>query len=1112
MSSARSTTVLVLVLVAVAVLGVGAWVGLSGGGVPDLDDAPTDAAAEVAAAERAPSVALAQDEGAPPAVAPVRATANDLSVGDVVPESDELGQAIWVEGRVTIPVGTPADERVHLYADGRAFQKSKGHRVRLGDDGRFRVAFAKGTKNGTLKLEARYLFLREPLSLKLSEVAAPLELAPELGGVIRGKIELEDASPQLRARIPGLLVSAEGQGSGRGVFRRHANVDANLEFELQAVPADVTPKLELQCAFLVPIRDLTVAVEPGKVVEQNLHVDAGKTLRARFVDEAGNPVAKVPTNLMPDWSKLMGASVQWVHRQQISDADGRIVMEGIPATYVQLTAGAVGYKSVQRSFDAANEDLGALTVTLERGLSASGIVRWPDGSPAGGASLRWFTEEDGERFNGPFGNTSTEVGADGRFAVSGLVDAAYTFRASATRKVPDTSAAGGRPKTKRETLRGRVTGMRPGAGAIEIQLGSGLVISGVAVDDLGAPLESFSVRARKHIENGWTSDGVASHFKGGTFELDGVHEGAWMLSATAAGHARSEEIRIDLPGPSEGLRIVVPRECVLAGTVFNADGTPAAKAAVRWQPEHEGNSTVWGMNGDGVARCKSDGTFNLDGVVPGEGTLRAQGPDGAQSPRVAFTLVPGQSVNGLVVTLEGHGEIRGTLHASIAERARRKVVLEEDDEDKDWRLGDTNRDTLTDERGDFTFLRVPSGKWTIALEPVEEARATNEAQSFEWDWSERQARRMPQKLEMQAGMVASVVLGAPPSGKIRISGRVTAGGKGRDGARVTATRQTQNGQRDDARTTRADGTGRYELRLEEPGEYMITCAASRGTMRTVHESLEEAADRVVDFAFGSATLAGRVTDPSGEGIGQCWLNLRRVDEEGKPHFPIYGNMQVRDDGSFSFGDLDAGSYSIDVNRWNDRGGQLADQTFGPYEVAENQTRDDLELRLQRAGTLVLRLTGEAAERNSTVVFWDEGLQSSDTEWALAGGVRTYDKPPGRYSIFARSGKACSQWRSVDIVAGERVEVELALDCSGGLDATIVDVAGAAVPCRVRALDERGMDLSTVAGAHQEGATQAFRGVPPGSYTVIASNNDGEIGRAQVVVGTSGTAEARIQKP
>ncbi|TAJ17097.1 MAG: carboxypeptidase regulatory-like domain-containing protein [Planctomycetota bacterium] len=1112
MSSARSTPVLILVFVVVAAVGIGAWFALSGGGAADLDAAHEEAAAQVVAAERDRPVELAPDEAVAPSAAPVRATASDLSVGEVVPENDELGQAIWVEGRVTIPVGTPSDERVHLYADGRAFKKSKGHRVRLGDDGRFRVAFAKGTKTGTLKLEARYLFLREPLSLKLSEVAAPLELAPELGGVIRGKIEIEAPSPELRARIPGLVVSTDGQGSGRGMFRRHANVDANLAFELQAVPADVTPKLELQCAFLVPIRDLTVAVVPGKVVEQNLRADAGKTLRARFVDESGNPVAKVPANLMPDWSKLMGESTTWVHRQQISDADGRIVMEGIPATHVQLMAGPVGYKSVQRSLDAAKEDLGAVTVTLERGLSIAGVVRWPDGSPAGGANVRWFTGTDGENFNGPFANSSTEVGADGRFEISGLVDAAYTFRASAARKVPDASASGGKPKTKRETLRGRVTDARPGAGAIEIQLGSGLMISGVAVDDLGAPLESFSVRARKHVDNGWSNDGVASHFKGGSFELDGVHEGSWKVSATAPGHARSEELRIELPGPSEGLRIVVPRECVLVGTVFNADGTPAAKAAVRWQQKNDEDGMVWGMTGDGIARCKVDGTFNLDGVVPGEGTLRAQGSDGAQSPRIPFTLAPGQSVNALVLTLEGHGEVRGTLHASIAERARRKVVLEEDDEEKDWRLGDTNRDTLSDERGDFTFLRVPAGKWTIALEPIEEARATDEADNFEWDWNERQARRMPQRIEMQAGMVASVVLGAPPGGKIRLSGRVTAGGKARDGARVTATRQTQDGEREDARTTRADGTGRYELRLEEPGAYMITCTANRGTMRTVHESFEEAADRAVDFAFGAASLAGKVTDPSGEGVGQCWLNLRRVDEAGNGHIPIYGNSQVRDDGSFSFGDLDAGSYTIDVNRWNNRGEQLADQTFGPYQLAENQALDDLELRLERAGTVVVRVSSDSVEQHSTVVFWDEDRRDFDSEWARAGRANVYEKRPGRYSVFARSGDACSQWRSVDVVATERIEVELALDCSGGLDAVITDAAGAAVPCRVRLLDERGTDVSEVVGSAAEAGMYKFRGVPPASYTVVASNNDGEIGRAQAVVGTSGTAEARIQKP
>ncbi|MBM3978587.1 MAG: carboxypeptidase regulatory-like domain-containing protein, partial [Planctomycetes bacterium] len=693
------------------------------------------------------------------------------------------------------------------------------------------------------------------------------------------------------------------------------------------------PKLSFDPAFLVPIRDVAVPVEAAKVVEQNLRADPGATLRARFVDAEGKPVAKVTAVLMPDWSKQTDGARTWVHRQQTSDADGRITMEGLPKSALTLSANMRGYKPLSRPLDAAKEDLGALELILDRGFGLEGVVRWPDGTPAAEARVSWGSAEDGFNITTVFGS-SMEADSDGRFAISGLEDVAYTLRAEASRKVPDPDApaeAKKLAKTKRETLRGRLTGIRPGAGALEIRLDSGLVISGVAVNDLGNPLETFSVKARKQIDNGWSMEGVARHFKGGAFELEGVHEGRWEISATSPKHANSAPFELTLPGPSEGLRLVLPRQTVLSGRVLNADKTPAAKAAVRWKPakEQESSFVAFDMNGDGVTRCKSDGTFRVDGLAPGKGTLRAQSNDGAESLPVELTLGPGQVISDLVLDLEGLGEVRGTLHGSIAERARRRVSLEEDDE-RDWRLGDTSRETLTDARGDFVFLRVPAGKWKALLEPVAETEGGDEDVGPRWDWSERQALRLPHEFELRAGENASIVLGAPPSGKHRISGRVMAGGRPREGARVTA---TLSGDREKAYTTRSDGIGRYELALGESGQYAVTCRGKGKTSQTRHVELGETGEQVLDFELGGGAISGTVLGPEGKPIGQCWLSLRAVEATGTG---THGNSQVGGDGVFSFGDLGAGSYTIDVNRWGDGERPLANQTFGPFELAENQ--------------------------------------------------------------------------------------------------------------------------------------------------------------------------------
>src|SRR5688572_11060144 len=49
----------------------------------------------------------------------------------------ELADAIWVEGRVVLPPGTPADEHVEVIADGASFAHRELHRAPIGPDGSF---------------------------------------------------------------------------------------------------------------------------------------------------------------------------------------------------------------------------------------------------------------------------------------------------------------------------------------------------------------------------------------------------------------------------------------------------------------------------------------------------------------------------------------------------------------------------------------------------------------------------------------------------------------------------------------------------------------------------------------------------------------------------------------------------------------------------------------------------------------------------------------------------------------------------------------------------------------------------------------------------------------
>ena len=105
------------------------------------------------------------------------------------PEADvraeDLAEA-WVEGRVIFPADTPADEKAVVVASGPDFDHGPENRVEVPSDGSFRIAFPKGTVQGTLRVEARYLYLEELVRVDLRKRSSLYLLEPRLGGRIEG--------------------------------------------------------------------------------------------------------------------------------------------------------------------------------------------------------------------------------------------------------------------------------------------------------------------------------------------------------------------------------------------------------------------------------------------------------------------------------------------------------------------------------------------------------------------------------------------------------------------------------------------------------------------------------------------------------------------------------------------------------------------------------------------------------------------------------------------------------------------------------------------------------------------------------------------------------------
>ena len=136
----------------------------------------------------------------------------------------DLRGAIWIEGRVEFPPNTPADEVLHVVARGKKFKGKEEdparHRARVEPSGRFRVAFAKGTRRGRLGLEGKYLYLEGTEKLELRKLPDSILLQPKLGGCFEITVipptQAELSSEEAESiDITGYLESNDRFGTGR---------------------------------------------------------------------------------------------------------------------------------------------------------------------------------------------------------------------------------------------------------------------------------------------------------------------------------------------------------------------------------------------------------------------------------------------------------------------------------------------------------------------------------------------------------------------------------------------------------------------------------------------------------------------------------------------------------------------------------------------------------------------------------------------------------------------------------------------------------------------------------------------------------------------------------
>lgn len=284
-------------------------------------------------------------------------------------------------------------------------------------------------------------------------------------------------------------------------------------------------------------------------------------------------------------------------------------------------------------------------------VTLRGVVRWPGGTPAGGATVS-MNAVDGAMFGLP--SMSEEVACDrdtGEFSFADVRGAC----------IVSASARDERRATTKEEHRNAPlwdTGfvrVEDPSQRCELVLAPGVALHGTVRDDTGAAVDRFSLVARRcTVRVDGTRDtplfqrGVNASFRksAGRYTWADLGAGTWVIVASAPGYARSSVHALDLGPAALELDFVVPRSAEISGTLVDADGKPVAE---HWIGVVYADEEQW-IPADAQCASSSDaeGNFRIEHVKPGKLRVRSDSSraDTAQ-PEDWFELAPAEKRTGV---------------------------------------------------------------------------------------------------------------------------------------------------------------------------------------------------------------------------------------------------------------------------------------------------------------------------------------------------------------------------------------------------------------------------------------------------------------------------------
>ncbi|MEO7112295.1 MAG: carboxypeptidase regulatory-like domain-containing protein [Polyangiaceae bacterium] len=345
--------------------------------------------------------------------------------------------------------------------------------------------------------------------------------------------------------------------------------------------------------------------------------------------ESGHPIAG---------ASLSMDGVPFLAPGTTSDASGEFRFAVVPFEATAIVGVASGYRTARVPL-APRENLSepALRIVLRAAPPIDGDVVDQDGKPLHAQIVAC----EGQPFE-----VHVESSDDGAFQ---LPPSAVGCDAFATH-------ADMAPSDAAQIVEGRHTTLRLGAA------GS---IAGFAIDERGRSIDSFSVGIESFVPaRGLTPPrGGASDFKDGSFRLERLVPGTYVLTAATSGRppARSSSIVVRSGAVTDNVKIVIAQGGAVEGHVFDDHHAPIADAELHFDLV----SSVIGS--DAIATTNASGYYRLEAAPAGLFTVSAR-KEGYRVKLVSgMTVSAGQTITKDLTLAKGSGFELSGIGANLSQ-------------------------------------------------------------------------------------------------------------------------------------------------------------------------------------------------------------------------------------------------------------------------------------------------------------------------------------------------------------------------------------------------------------------------------------------------------------